>query len=78
LLTFNSRLGYTLPLARKSAALTLEGRVWNATNFVNLATPEGNMASPFFLRSAATIGSYGGIPEQAGNRVVEIGARFVF
>jgi hypothetical protein len=78
LFTLNAEAGYGFPVGRGSKALLLEARAWNATNFVNLSTPEGNLASPFFHQSTGLISGYGGIPERAGNRVVEAGLRFVF
>ena len=67
--------------------MTVSVNVQNLFNHTNLAPPIGNLSSPFFGRSVATAGNFGGGfgggqggggNPAAGNRRVELSLRFSF
>ena len=60
--------------------LTLSANVQNLLNHTNLGTPIGNLSSPLFGQSNTTSGGFGagGIIQSAGNRRIELQARFTF
>ena len=60
--------------------LTLSANVQNLLNHTNLGTPIGNLSSPLFGQSNTTSGGFGagGINQSAGNRRIELQARFTF
>jgi len=61
-------------------SLTLSANVQNLLNHTNLGTPIGNLSSPLFGQSNTTSGGFGagGINQSAGNRRIELQARFTF
>jgi hypothetical protein len=60
--------------------LTLSVNVQNLLNHTNLGNPIGNLSSPLFGQSNTTSGGSGagGINQSAGNRRIELQARFSF
>jgi hypothetical protein len=60
--------------------LTLSVNVQNLLNHTNLGNPIGNLSSPLFGQSIQTSGGSGagGINQSAGNRRIELQARFSF
>lgn len=60
--------------------LNLSVNVQNLLNHTNLGTPIGNLSSPLFGQSNTTSGGFGagGINQSAGNRRIELQARFTF
>jgi uncharacterized membrane protein YgcG len=61
--------------------LTLSVNIQNLLNHTNLGTPIGNLSSPLFGQSNTTAGGFGaggGANLSAGNRRVELQARFTF
>jgi len=61
--------------------LTLSVSAQNLLNHTNPAAPVGNLSSPFFGRSLASAGGFGfgtGGTTAAGNRRIELQARFAF
>lgn len=60
--------------------LNLSVNVQNLLNHTNLGTPIGNLSSPLFGQSNTTAGGFGagGINQSAGNRRIELQARFTF
>jgi Carboxypeptidase regulatory-like domain len=57
--------------------LTISLAAQNLINHVNLSAPVGNLSSPFFGESLATVGGFGG-SSAAGNRRIELQARLAF
>ena len=65
--------------SEKRYNLTLSLNVQNLFNRTNLATPIGNLNSPFFGESTRIAGSFGGFgPIAGGNRKVQASVRFNF
>ncbi len=64
----------------KRYGLTFSVNVQNLLNHTNLGTPIGNLSSPFFGQSNTSAGGFGagGGNQSAGNRRVELQARFSF
>lgn len=63
----------------KGLTLTLSAQ--DLLNHVNAATPVGNLSSPFFLQSLSSAGGFGfgsGGASYAGNRRIELQARYSF
>ena len=60
--------------------LNLSVNIQNLFNHTNLGTPVGNLSSPFFGQSLSTGGGFGGGGgnQAAGNRRIELQARFSF
>ena len=60
--------------------LNLSVNILNLFNHTNLGTPVGNLSSPFFGQSVSTGGGFGGGGgnQAAGNRRIELQARFSF
>jgi hypothetical protein len=62
--------------------LTLSVNIQNLLNHTNLGTPIGNLSSPLFGQSNTTSGGFGGggggANQSAGNRRIELQARFSF
>jgi hypothetical protein len=60
--------------------LVLSVNAQNLLNHTNLGTPIGNLSSPLFGQSNTTSGGFGGggINQSAGNRRIELQARFTF
>jgi len=60
--------------------LMLSVNVQNLLNHTNLGTPIGNLSSPLFGQSNTTSGGFGAgsINQSAGNRRIELQARFTF
>jgi hypothetical protein len=60
--------------------LNLSVNAQNLLNHTNLGTPIGNLSSPLFGQSNTTSGGFGGggINQSAGNRRIELQARFTF
>ncbi len=62
--------------------LTLSMNIQNLLNHTNLGTPIGNLSSPLFGQSNTTAGGFGGggggANQSAGNRRIELQARFSF
>lgn len=61
--------------------LNLSVSIQNLFNHTNLGTPVGNLSSPFFGQSLSTGGGFGGGGggnQAAGNRRIELQARFSF
>jgi uncharacterized membrane protein YgcG len=61
--------------------LNLSVNIQNLLNHTNLGTPVGNLSSPFFGQSLTTGGGFGGGGggnQAAGNRRIELQARFSF
>jgi hypothetical protein len=58
----------------------LSVNVQNLLNHTNLGTPIGNLSSSLFGQSNTTSGGFGagGANQSAGNRRVELQARFTF
>jgi hypothetical protein len=58
----------------------LSVNVQNLLNHTNLGPPIGNLSSPLFGQSNATAGAFGGggMNQSAGNRRIELQARFTF
>jgi Carboxypeptidase regulatory-like domain len=65
------------PGGEGSRGLTISVFAQNLINRVNLAAPVGNLSSPFFGESLATVGGFGG-SSAAGNRRIELQARLGF
>jgi hypothetical protein len=60
--------------------LSLSVNVQNLLNHTNLGSPIGNLSSPLFGQSIQTSGGFGagGVNQSAGNRRIELQARFSF
>lgn len=60
--------------------LTLSANIQNLLNHTNLGTPIGNLSSPLFGQSNTAAGGFGagGANQSAGNRRIELQARFTF
>jgi uncharacterized membrane protein YgcG len=61
--------------------LTLSANIQNLLNHTNLGNPIGNLSSPLFGQSNTTAGGFGGgggANVSAGNRRIELQARFTF
>ena len=67
----------TSPQAERPYNLTLSVSVRNLLNRVNLATPIGNLTSPFFGSATSLADTYAPAPG-AGNRRLEVQARLTF
>jgi hypothetical protein len=69
--------------SEKRYNITLSISARNLFNTVNLASPVGNLSSPYFGKSTATAGGFGGGPgggdgSGAGNRRIDFQLRFSF
>jgi hypothetical protein len=83
--TTHLRVGRTFNLspasssaARHNYLLTLAVQVQNLFNHTNAAVPAGNLSSPFFGRSYASVGDFGFGSNAAGNRRIEVQIYFGF
>jgi hypothetical protein len=56
--------------------LTISGEGRNLLNHPNLASPVGNLSSPLFGQSVASVGSGGNSP--SGNRRIELQIKLAF
>jgi hypothetical protein len=57
--------------------LTLSASARNLLNYVNLASPDGNLSSPYFGQSLALVSGYGGAAS-VYNRRIDLQLRFTF
>jgi hypothetical protein len=67
------------PRVEKRYSLTFSVNIQNVLNHVNLASPVGNLSSPFFGESTRIVGPFGGFGATAGgNRKISGTVRFNF
>jgi hypothetical protein len=57
--------------------LTLSASARNLLNYVNLASPDGNLSSPYFGQSLALVSGFGGAAS-VYNRRIDLQLRFSF